>query len=127
MALDEIKRLKKRRDFLRVAKTKQSIVKRAFVLQYTKSKVEPLDDKLLEARLGFTVSKRVGNAVERNRVRRRLKEASRIIFPKYGIPNYDYVLIGRKNALFMDFKTIEKTLKKSLKIIKYKEESKSDK
>ena len=46
-------------------------------------------------RIGFTVSRKVGNAVVRNRARRRLKAAAENIFPAHGKPGFDYVVIGR--------------------------------
>ena len=54
-------------------------------------------------RVGFTVSKKVGNAVERNRVRRRLREIVRLAPPARMRPGYDYVLIGRRAALDLPF------------------------
>ena len=48
-----------------------------------------------DIRVGFTCSKKVGNAVARNRAKRRLREAARIVLPKHGQPGWDYVLIGR--------------------------------
>jgi ribonuclease P protein component len=51
------------------------------------------------ARFGFTVSKRVGGAVERNRIRRRLKAAVRGILPDHMRRDFDYVLIARRPAL----------------------------
>jgi ribonuclease P protein component len=50
-------------------------------------------------RLGFTVSRKVGNAVARNRVRRRLKEAVRVIGGGSFKPGMDYVVIGRRAAI----------------------------
>lgn len=52
-------------------------------------------DDAPEARVGFTCSKKVGNAVARNRARRRLKEAARAVLPPLARPGWDYVLIGR--------------------------------
>ena len=46
-------------------------------------------------RVGFTCSKKVGNAVARNRAKRRLREVARIVLPDHGITGWDYVLIGR--------------------------------
>lgn len=46
-------------------------------------------------RVGFTCSKKVGNAVARNRAKRRLREVARLVLPEHGRPGWDYVLIGR--------------------------------
>lgn len=50
------------------------------------------------ARVGFTCSKKVGNAVARNRAKRRLRAAARAILPSAGRPGWDYVLIGRAES-----------------------------
>ena len=57
-----------------------------------------------DTRVGFTVTKKVGNAVVRNRVRRRLREAARLTFRAYGAPaGTDLVLIGRDGTIGRDF------------------------
>ena len=48
-------------------------------------------------RVGFTCSKKVGNAVARNRAKRRLREVARIVLPDMGRDGWDYVLVGRKD------------------------------
>jgi ribonuclease P protein component len=48
------------------------------------------------ARLGFTVTRKIGNAVTRNRTRRRLKEAARLVLAKHPVSGIDLVLIGRE-------------------------------
>ena len=48
--------------------------------------------------VGFTCSKKVGNAVARNRAKRRLREAARHVLPALARPGWDYVLIGRRDA-----------------------------
>ncbi|MEO0370641.1 MAG: ribonuclease P protein component [Pseudomonadota bacterium] len=49
-------------------------------------------------RVGFTCSKKVGNAVARNRAKRRLREVARLQLPQHGRAGWDYALIGRANA-----------------------------
>jgi ribonuclease P protein component len=49
-------------------------------------------------RIGYTCSKKVGNAVARNRAKRRLRAAARAVVPRHGLPGWDYVLIGRPEA-----------------------------
>ena len=96
-----MERLKQRADFLAAA-TGIKVPAAAFVLQTRKRD----DDG--PVRFGFTVSKKVGNAVERNRVRRRLKEILRlsglkpIQDPGY-FAGHDYVLVGRRAALKLPF------------------------
>jgi ribonuclease P protein component len=49
-------------------------------------------------RVGFTCSKKVGNAVARNRAKRRLRAIARLVLPVHGRPGWDYVLIGRRDV-----------------------------
>ena len=54
-------------------------------------------------RIGFTVSRKVGGAVVRNRARRRLKAAADVVFRAEGRPGFDYVVIGRREAVARPF------------------------
>jgi ribonuclease P protein component len=69
-------------------------------------------------RVGFTVSRKVGNAVVRNRVRRRLREIARLVIPAQARPDLDYVLVGRQAAFGRDFATMERELIEALKRLK---------
>ena len=67
------------------------------------------------ARIGFTVTRKVGNAPERNRVRRRLREMVRLIGAEAGMrPHCDYVVIGRRSALTRDFSALSEDLRAAL-------------
>lgn len=54
-------------------------------------------------RFGFTVTKKIGNAPERNRIRRRLKEAVRAASPGFGEAHGDFVVLARREALEVEF------------------------
>ena len=86
-----LERLKQRKDFLRLAHAKR-VHSTSFVLQAR----DRGDAQVL--RVGFTCSKKVGNAVARNRAKRRLREIARLILPRFGQASHDYVLIGRANV-----------------------------
>ena len=66
------------------------------------------------ARLGLTVTKKLGGAVIRNRIRRRLRAAAREIFPAHAAPGTDYVLIARKAAYDRNFEALLDDMKRAL-------------
>jgi ribonuclease P protein component len=96
-------RLLKRRDFLAAAKA-PAVSMPSVVIQSRKR------DDNAPARVGFTCTKKLGNAVMRNRIRRRMKEAARLSMPEVALPAHDYVLIGRISAEKRDFELLRKDI-----------------
>jgi ribonuclease P protein component len=86
-----IERLKKRADFLACAQA-PSCAKGAVVIQARARDEAPL------VRAGFTATKRIGGAVQRNRAKRRMREAARLLLPELAHPGFDYVFIARGGA-----------------------------
>jgi ribonuclease P protein component len=64
----------------------------------------------VQPRFGFTVTKQSGGAVQRNRIRRRLKEALRLLNPLPARPGHDYVILARREALGMPFVALQAEL-----------------
>ena len=91
-----MERLRQRADFLAAA-SGIKVPATAFVLQARNRRDTG------PARLGFTVSKKVGNAVERNRVRRRLREIVKRASEEVAHAGHDYVLVGRRAGLSAPF------------------------
>jgi ribonuclease P protein component len=89
--------LKRRAQFLRIRKGARWATA-AFVLE-AKRRDEDAADARAEPRFGFTVTKQIGKAVERNRIRRRLKAAVKDVQMAHARSDYDYVLIARRPAL----------------------------
>lgn len=91
---------------------------------------DPRDDAVgpsVAIRVGFTASRKVGNAVQRNRVRRRLRAAAEEILPVHAKPGRDYVIIGRVATLRRPFDALLGDLKNALKRVgAYRDEPKHD-
>lgn len=103
-----MERLRQRADFLAAAQGAK-VATAAFVLQARNRRNGG------PVRVGFTVSKKVGNAVERNRVRRRLREIVRLSEAAGLCSGHDYVLIGRRGALSLPFERMTDDFNKALR------------
>lgn len=101
-----IKTLTKRADFLAVNKGLRN-ARAGFVLQTRPNEGQGI-------RFGVTVTKKIGNAVVRNRMKRRFRELLRDALPKAGLPNHDHVLIGRIGGIERDFATMKFELAEAL-------------
>ena len=77
--------------------------------------VRPRGDDDPMIRVGFTVTKRIGNAVVRNRMKRRLRALARETLPDHGIAGADHVLIGREGGIERDYASLFADLKRALK------------
>ena len=109
------KRLKYRRQFLHVARKGRKYATPGLVLQARKrSQLDPEIGKD-EIRVGYTVSRKVGKAVLRNRARRRLRAATEIVLKEHGLGGYDYVVIGRAKTPGRQFGALIEDLDFALK------------
>jgi ribonuclease P protein component len=90
-----LERLKKRWQFLAVAKGRSAA--RGAVLVQGQPRAENPSPALIG--VGFTATKKIGGAVERNRAKRRLREAARRLLPLHGEGGHDYVLVARQGAV----------------------------
>jgi ribonuclease P protein component len=106
--LPRLERLKKRREFLRAAARGKRAARPGLVLQALAIPGPSL-------RLGFTVTKKIGNAVIRNRARRRLKEAARLTLPGMALSGWDLVLIGRDATAERPFPLLIEDLRVALR------------
>lgn len=102
--------LKKRNDFRRVYSGGKFLADRILVIYFKKN-------NLGSSRFGFTVSKKVGGAVERNRIRRVLKEICRLNKEKF-VCGMDYVIVARRGIISKSYQKISEVLFINLKKIK---------
>ena len=77
--------------------------------------VRPRGDDDPTMRIGITVTKKIGNAVVRNRMKRRFRALAREILPDHGIAGADHVLIGREGGIERDYASLVSELQRALK------------
>ena len=111
MQLIRLETLKKRDDFLNTAKSGLKRPVKSLVLQAN-------PNELGKIRVGYTVTKYTSKlAVERNKIKRRLRAAVREVFPEHAKPSHDYVIIGKMDCLRKDFEELKNDLKYTLRKI----------
>jgi ribonuclease P protein component len=103
-----MERLKRRQDFVAAAKGVYSAMPGMVVQARDRKDAAP-------PRVGFTCTKKLGNAVVRNRIKRRLREIARLKLDALAKPGHDYVLIGRGPSLTRRFADLEIDLNSALK------------
>jgi ribonuclease P protein component len=107
-----VEHLKKRADFLRAARGIRR-VEGAITLETCLAPLtEPLPGRL---RVGVTASKKIGNAVARNRAKRRLRAAASQLLPLLGRPGHDYVLVARGTTVARPFQALLSEITTALK------------
>jgi ribonuclease P protein component len=110
----QLSRLKRRREFLAVAGSGERAVAPGLILQAGR----PAGEQAAALRVGFTASRKVGNAVARNRARRRLRAASEAILRPHGLPGRDYVLVARQATVDRPYAELLADLAGALKRLK---------
>ena len=103
-------RIRKNMEFKETYKLGKSYWNRNLVLYINKNKLD-------YTRIGFTVTKKIGNAVTRNKVRRKMKEICRLNFEKIQ-PGYDLIFISKQNVVSMEYSELEKSILHILRISK---------
>ena len=80
--------------------------------------MRPRDDGDPTIRIGYTVTKKIGNAVVRNRIKRRFRALARDLLPTEGVAGADHVLIGRDGGLTRDYAQLRDDLSKALRKVR---------
>jgi ribonuclease P protein component len=101
--------IKKRSDFLAANRGKRYATPGFVLLVFDRRNDDPA------IRLGITITKKVGNAVIRNRMRRRFRELARELLPSLGKPGADHILIGRDAGIERDFGQLREDMTKALR------------
>ena len=111
-----VSRLKRRPEFLRVAGARRKWVAPGLILQVRRYAADEFGPGAAPGfRVGFTVSRKVGNAVTRNRARRRLRAAVERVMPVHAKAGHDFVVIGRAGTVGRSFIALIEDLRTALR------------
>jgi len=102
-------KIRKRPDFLAANRGKRFVTPGFILLAFDRRDSEPTK------RLGITVTKKVGNAVIRNRMKRRFRALAAEFLPEAGISGTDHILIGRAGGIERDFQEMRRDMARALK------------
>jgi ribonuclease P protein component len=103
-----LKRLTQRKEYLAANHGKRAPMPGFVLLARDRADGDP------DMRIGITVSKKVGNAVVRNRMKRRFRALARAVLPEHGLAGTDHVLIGRGSGIERDYAQLQADLAKAL-------------
>jgi len=108
----KIDKITKRSDYLRASKSKY-FRSNSFIIQFYNR------DDDLGTRYGVTATKKIGNAIKRNKAKRRIRNLVKDLLPKYGKNGYDYVFIAKENLINEDWEVLREESTSVLKDLKY--------
>ncbi|HEY9091388.1 ribonuclease P protein component [Parasphingorhabdus sp.] len=105
--------IRKRPDFLAANRGKRFVTPGFILLAHKRRAEHPVPSDTI--RYGITVTKKIGNAVTRNRMKRRFRALLAEMLPQYGITGADHIMIGRKENKERDFSAMKAELEKALR------------
>lgn len=112
-AVRDIQVIRKRPDFLAANRGKRFVSPGFVLLAHKRREEHPIPPSAV--RYGITVTKKIGNAVARNRMKRRFRALLAELLPQYGMKGADHIMIGRKESKERDFAAMKADLEKALK------------
>ena len=110
--IHKIDKITKRSDYLRASKSKY-FRSNSFIIQFYNRA------DTLGPRYGVTATKKIGNAIKRNKAKRRIRNLVKDLLPKYGKNGYDYVFIAKENLINEDWEVLKEESTSVLKDFKY--------